>query len=160
MFNMPTGNASSWLSRMVFRGNDNLATFRFVVELNNRRIGAFTECKLPNIDWQIEKVKEGGQNEFTHQLPGQRKPTKITLKRGLGVTRDLTAWYVNTMNERIERKRVTVILMNTRRQPAITWSIEDAYPIKWTGLSLKTKSKTVAVETLVLACGRISVTMV
>lgn len=57
--------------------------FRFVVAINGIPAAVFTECSLPNIEWDILEVKEGGLNSYVHQLPGLRKSSKITLKRGL-----------------------------------------------------------------------------
>lgn len=133
------------------------AGFRFLVEVDGRRIGAFTDCTLPKVSWKTQEVKEGGLNTHTHQLIGVRKKAKLTLKRGVAVTKDLTNWYVQTLNQHVERKRITVTLLDTSREPVISWFIEDAYPIKWAGPKLQTKGKAVAVETLTLSCGRITV---
>jgi phage tail-like protein len=162
--NLKLGNASKALSTsnlvsryVVGRSKDPLPTFRFVVEINGLVVGAFTECKLPHIAWKPQKIYEGGLNTYTHQLIGQRKPAKITMKRGLGVTSHLLDWYVQTMKGQIEAKQVTVKLLNSFRQSIITWSIEGAYPMKWSGLKLNTKSKTIAISTLMLACGYIDI---
>ncbi|MEZ4661668.1 MAG: phage tail protein [Caldilineaceae bacterium] len=56
------------------------AAFRFVVEIGQDKVAAFTECTLPVLDWQIEELKEGGQNMFVHQLPGPRK-TALNAKK-------------------------------------------------------------------------------
>lgn len=135
------------------------AGFRFLVEVDGRRIGAFVDCRLPKVSWKTQEIREGGLNTHTHQLIGQRKKAQLTLKRGVAVTNDLTEWYVQTLNQQVHRKRVTITLLNAARQPVMSWFIEDAYPIKWAGPKLQTKSKAVAVETLTLACGRISVEM-
>ncbi|MCP5095695.1 MAG: phage tail protein [Chloroflexi bacterium] len=145
----------------IFRSNllsyEPQAGFRFLVEVDNRRVGAFTDCTLPKISWKTQEVKEGGLNTHTHQLIGQRKKAKLTLKRGVAVTADLTDWYMQILNQQVSRRRVTVTLLNAARNPVISWFIEDAYPIKWAGPKLQTKGKAVAVETLTLSCGRITV---
>lgn len=146
----------SGISNLV-RGNDSAAAFRFVVDMDNQRLGAFTDCKLPTLSWKTQEVKEGGLNTHTHLLVGPRKKAKISFKRGVAVTAHLLAWYAEALEMRAERKRLTVTLLDTRRRPWVTWFIEDAYPIKWRGPKLQTKSKSVAVETLTLSCGRVSV---
>jgi phage tail-like protein len=40
----------------------------------------------------------------------------------------------------------------------MNWNIENAYPAKWTGPQLKADDNTVAVETLELACGAVTIT--
>ena len=132
-----TSNIGSLVANAVGRGSDPVPSFRFVVELDDRVVGAFTECKLPHVAWKPQKIYEGGLNTYTHQLPGQRKPNKLTLKRGVGVTMHLFDWYVESMKGRFRPHVVTVKLLDARRRPAMTWSIEDAYPMKWSGLKLK-----------------------
>jgi len=132
------------------------AAFRFVVAVDGVPIGAFTECTLPSIEWDIEVVKEGGLNTFVHQLLGQRKSNKIVLKNGVAVSPDLHLWYFRTMNENFSRKMVTVTLLNPLMMPVIVMNIEDAIPVKWTGPQMKADDNTVAVQTLELACGEIT----
>lgn len=141
----------------LMRGADPLTAFRFTVELDRQVVGAFTECKLPDVSWKPQNIEEGGLNTYVHQLPGQRKPAKITFKRGLGVTNRLLDWYIEAMKGQMVPREVTVNLLDTHKNPAITWSIKDAFPMKWSGLSLKSDSKTIAIATLMLSCGDIDV---
>lgn len=129
---------------------------RFVVLVDNLPIGAFTECSLPTLELEVEEVKEGGLNTYVHQLPGRKRASRLTLKNGVGVAAGLMNWYIECMNEEIERRRVTVILLNNFFAPVMAWHIENCYPIKWTGPQLQSDSNTVAVQTLELACGAIS----
>jgi phage tail-like protein len=138
--------------------NQTFAAFRFIVDVDGKAQAAFTECTLPNIDWDVEEVKEGGLNTFTHQLPGRRKAGKVSLKNGVGKS-ELVDWFINTMSETFVRKAVAITLLDLASKPVITWNLTDAYPVKWTGPSLKSDSNTVAIQTLDLACGEISVKM-
>ncbi len=95
------------------------AAFRFVIDVDGSTQGAFTECTLPVIEWDVEEVKEGGLNTFTHQLPGRRKGAKITLKHGVG-TSELMDWYIDTMNETFTRKPLTVTLLNSQFESVVT----------------------------------------
>jgi phage tail-like protein len=134
------------------------AAFRFVVEVNGERQGAFTECTLPTLEWDIEEVKVGGLNTHTVQLPGRRKAARLTLKNGVGKSQ-LVDWYIEALKQPVERKTLAVTLLDFTLQPVITWHIEDSYPIRWTGPNLKTDDNTVAIHTLELVCGNITVTM-
>jgi phage tail-like protein len=141
------------------------ASFRFVVKIGlgtQAFHGAFVECTLPVIDWDPLEVKEGGVNTYIHQLPGRQKKTTVTLKNGLA-TGELVQWCVKAMAEQFERLPVTIILLDAQRspgtpwEPAMIWSIADAYPIKWTGPQLKTDTAAIAMQTLELACGQVTV---
>lgn len=137
------------------RGTVN-AAFRFVVSVGGERLAAFTECTLPTIEWEVEQVKEGGLNIFVHQLPGQRKPSKLLLKNGVGQG-TLLDWYIKSMDGPPPRKTVTISLLNAEKEPVITWRLNDAFPTKWQGTQLKADAQTVAVQTLELACGEVTV---
>ena len=129
--------------------------FRFVVEINNKPVGAFTECTLPVIELEVEEVKEGGLNTYIHMLPGRRRSARITLKNGVGM-RDLLAWYTKTLSGKFERKSVNVTLRDAKGSTVMVWQIAGALPVKWTGPQLNASGNTVAIETLDLVCGEIT----
>lgn len=130
--------------------------FRFVVKIDGINQAVFTECTLPSIEWDVEEVKEGGLNTYVHQLPGLRKAAKVILKNGIG-TGDLLDWYKKVMNQEYARRPVTITLLDVAHERVMDWNITDAYPIKWSGPRLKSDDNTVAVETLELACGEVTV---
>ena len=132
------------------------AAFRFVVDIDGKAQAAFTECDLPIIDLNLQEVKEGGLNTYLHQLPGQRKSAKVILKHGIGKS-DLVDWFIKVMSEEFVRKPVTIILMNSTLEPQMTWNLDGAYPVKWTGPALRSDSSTVAIQTLELVCNEITV---
>jgi phage tail-like protein len=132
------------------------AAFRFVVDIDGKAQAAFTECDLPVIDITLQEVKEGGLNTYLHQLPGQRKAAKVVLKQGVGKN-DLVDWFMQVMSEEFVRKPVTITLMNASMKPQMTWNLDGAYPVKWSGPALKSDSNTVAIQTLELVCNDISV---
>ncbi len=133
-----------------------IAAFRFVIDVEGERQAAFTECTLPTIEWEVEEVKEGGLNTYTHQLPGRRKAARITFKNGVGKSK-LLEWYMNTMSEKITRKPVTITLLDSKHNPVLVWDIQNAYPLKWGGPVLKTDTNAIAIQTLDLGCGEITV---
>lgn len=136
-----------------------LANFRFALDLGQGKgwAGVFTECKLPDVAWNVEQVKEGGQNTFVHQLPGQRKPGNVTLKYGLTKQHELLDWYADMMSEDFKStsKTVSITLLDSRGRPVLIWNLHDAYPVKVTWPELKAGDNAVAIQTLELACGRV-----
>lgn len=134
--------------------------FRFVLDIEDIPQGVFTECTLPVVDWEYKEIKEGGLNTYVHRLPGRRKLSSIALKNGVG-TSALMNWYIDTMDETFRRRQVTVKLLNAKdktQRPIMTWDIANAYPIKWSGPPLKSDDNTIAVQTLELACGSVTMT--
>ncbi|MBE2222323.1 MAG: phage tail protein [Anaerolineae bacterium] len=138
-------------------------TFRFVVMVNGAPYGVFTECDLPVVEWDLTPVREGGLNTRVHQLLGRRKEARLTLKNGVG-TSAFIAWYLSTMAGVFDtqgaglRRSVTVILLNSLKIPVMTWHIENAMPVKWSGPQLKTSENSVAIQSLELICGEITIT--
>jgi phage tail-like protein len=131
------------------------AAFRFVVAIDNMPVGAFTECTLPTIEWDVEEVKEGGLNTYVHQLPGRRKSAKITLKNGIGKAKIFLPWYTQNLHEIFTRHRVTIGLLDSLHIPIMVLNIEQAWFVKWSGPQLRTDENTVAIQTLELTCGEI-----
>lgn len=133
--------------------------FRFLVMVSGVPIAAFTECTLPTIEWEMETIREGGLNSYTHQLPGRRKVANVTLKNGVGMGLLLTLWYEQVMFELFAgaRHTVTITLMKGPLQPLMVWNMSDCIPLKWIGPQLKSDSNTLAIQTLELACGEIHV---
>lgn len=136
--------------------------FRFVVMVNGAPYGVFTECDLPVVEWDLVPIREGGLNTRVHQLLGRRKEAKLTLKNGVG-TSAFIAWYISTMAGIFDvpglglRRSVTVVLLNSLKIPVMTWHIENAMPVKWSGPQLKTSENSVAVQSLELICGEITI---
>lgn len=133
------------------------AAFRFVVSLDGTALAAFSECKLPDIELNLEEVKEGGLNTYVHMLPGQRKPGRITLKNGVGVAKDLKEWYTQAFSEQFTRKRVSISLLNPKFEAVMTLDCQNAFPVKWTGPALKSDDNTIAIQTLELAVGEVTI---
>lgn len=130
--------------------------FRYIVEINGERLAAFTECTLPTIEWELEEIKEGGLNTYVHQLPARRKSARLTLKHGIGKS-VLLDWYLNTLDEKFERRDITITLLDVTNADVATWIVRQAYPTKWTGPQLKSDSNAVAIQTLEFACGEVSI---
>lgn len=138
--------------------------FRFIVEIygdknkKNKIQGVFTECTLPTLEWEVQEIKEGGMNDYSHRLPVRQKGARLTLKNGLGVN-DLLDWCIDsiTMGESFERKAITVTLCNVSNSPLISWTMLNAYPVKWTAPGLKSDDNTIAIQTLELVGDKVTV---
>lgn len=126
--------------------------FRFEVKIDDVYSAIFSECTLPSLQVETVDVKEGGQNTFTHKLPVRVNVGTVKLKHGLTKDIQLLNWYMLVLQGKITEatRQVTVIMNDTLGQPVSIWSFTDAYPIKWTGPTLKTGDNSVAIEELEL----------
>ena len=136
--------------------------FRFGVEIAGVTTAVFTECTLPTIEWEIESVKVGGINNYVHELPGRRKNARLTLKNGLG-SQEMYARLIEAMSlGKTFRRKIDLHLWDANqpgKQVVMTWSIQNAFPIKWRGPQLKSSDNTIAIASVEFACGDIVVEM-
>ncbi len=124
--------------------------FRFTVAIDNVNNAAFTEFRMPNLQVETMDIKEGGQNTYVHKLPVRVTVGSATLRNG--ISRDLTLlnWYLQVLQGDLEHavRQVTVVMYDLQRRPIITWNFRNAYPVKWSGPTLKADDRSVAIEEL------------
>ena len=136
---------------------DPFATFKFHVEVGEIKEAAFTECSGLEIATDVFEYREGGLNEYAHKLPGRTKLSNVTLKRGFATKNELYKWYEEMekgllKGDGITRKQVTIKLYSTaKKEDEMSWTLNDAFPVKWVGPAFKSGEAAVAIETLEFA---------
>ncbi len=129
-----------------------LPKFHFQVEWGGSKIG-FTEVSGLDITTEVIEYRDGASPEYSKiKMPGQRKYSNITLKRGtFKGDNQFYAWF-NTVNlNTIERRDLTISLLNESHEPVIVWKVKNAWPSKVTPTDLKADGNEVAIESLELA---------
>ena len=129
--------------------NDPYRGFRFKVELGGIISGGFTDVSGLSVETEVETRKEGGENNFEYKLPKASKFSNLTLKRGISDD-SLWDWYKNVMYGKIERKNISVCLLNEEGAEVVRWDFQGAYPVKWDGPTLNAGTANVAVESIVI----------
>ena len=138
-------------SRGALRVDPYLA-FSFLVEIEGLVTGGFTDVDGLQAEIEVKEYREGGQNDYVHKLAGPaRYPSNLVLKRGLTDAMTLWQWCQDTLQGDVTRRNGSIVLLDATGQETWRWNFVDAYPVKWSGPSLKADSATVAVETLELA---------
>jgi phage tail-like protein len=130
------------------RPPDPYGAFRFRVEILGVQVGGFTEVSGLEREVQVEDFREGGLNDFTHKLATVTKYPNLTLKRGLADAMELWAWHQDVVNGKIDRRQLTIVLVDTAGRDTWRWIFEKAYPVKWSGASLNASTSAVLVETV------------
>jgi phage tail-like protein len=126
--------------------------FHFQVEWGGSKIG-FTEVSGLDITTEVIEYRDGASPEYSKvKMPGQRKYSNITLKRGtFKGDNEFYSWF-NTVNlNQIERRNLTVSLLNENHEPVVVWKVKNAWPTKVTPTDLKADGNEVAIESLELA---------
>ena len=126
--------------------------FHFLVDWGGTKIG-FTEVTGLDITTEIIEYRDGASPEYSKiKMPGQRKFSNIIMKRG-SFTGDnqFYGWFNTVSLNTIERRNLTISLLNESHEPIIVWKIKNAWPTKITPTDLKADGNEVAIETLELA---------
>jgi phage tail-like protein len=132
---------------------DPFATFQFKVDIGGKAVATFSECAGVEMSVKFEEVREGGQNEFVHRLPGRIEYGNLILKRGYASDNEFFEWCVSTFNrQKLQRRNVTVTLISQGLHTTIfAWTFLGAYPVKWSGPSFRAGDNAIAIESLELA---------
>lgn len=81
-----------------------------------------------------------------------QKSSNITLKRGtVAGDKEFYAWIKTVNLNTIERRDLTISLLNENHEPVISWKVMNAFPIKVQASDLKADGNEVAIETIELA---------
>jgi phage tail-like protein len=134
---------------------DPYLNFNFAVEIDGLVAGGFSEVTGLQGEVEVEEYREGGRNGFTHKRAGATKyPANIVLKRGVTDKRALWDWWRKGAAGRIERKNISIIVLDHSGQERVRWTFEQAYPVKWSGPDLRGSGNEVAAEAIELVhCG-------
>lgn len=131
---------------------------RFILEVDGVPIGRFTEAQGLNVEVDIEKIEEGGQNHFVHQRPGRMSWPNITLKRGIVDDDNLFEWFSETSGDgyaaaknSLKMRTAAITMITPKGQRLRSWNIERAFPVKWNGPSFAVTSTEVPTEELEIA---------
>lgn len=129
-----------------------LPKFYFQVKLGDTEV-AFQEVSGLDIEAQIIEYRHGNSPEFsTIKMPGIKKVGNVTLKKGVFVKDNaFWDWFNQIKMNTIERKTVTISLLDEGGAPTMVWTLNNAWPTKITGTDMKADGNEVAVETIEVA---------
>lgn len=129
-----------------------IPTFHFAVKFDDKEI-AFQEVSGLDTEYDVMEYRNGNSAEYsTVKMPGLKKASDITLKKGM--FKDDTAlfdYFAEVKMNVIARKTVTVSLVDENSKVLFVWTLKNAFPKKVTGASLNAKTSDVAIEEIVLA---------
>lgn len=135
-----------------------LPNLHFQVEWGGTRIG-FAEVSGLNATVEVIEYREGAHAEYTPmKMPGRVVYDDVVLKRGI-IENDgeFFAWFNTIQLHKVERRSVTISLLNEAHEPVMVWKLRNAFPARIEGPHLKASGNEVAIETIVLSHEGISV---
>ena len=129
-----------------------LPVFHFTVQWGGTRVG-FSEVTGLTQENQAIEYRDGSFPEYSSiKMPGLRKFSNVTLKRGvIKGDNELFDWLSTVKLNTVERRDLVVSLLNEEHSPVMVWKVLNAFPVKVEGPQLKASGNEVAIETIELA---------
>ena len=126
-----------------------ISGFHFQVEWGGTRIG-FTEVSGLTVELQTIDYREGSSLEYqVTKMSGIPQYSNITLKRGIfRADNEFFQWLNSVKMNNIDRRELTISLLDEEHNPVMVWKVKDAWPCKVEGPSLNSTGNEVAVESI------------
>jgi len=134
------------------RRDDPYLNFNFVVEIEGEAAAGFSEAELPAGRIEVVAYREGtDRTSAARLLPGRVEYGPLVLRRGFSGDAALFQWWQAVVEGNLDRRNVSVILLDEKRQEVGRWNLRRAWPAKYEPPSLRGLGNDVAIETLELA---------
>jgi phage tail-like protein len=129
-----------------------LPKFHFRVDWGGNNVG-FAEVSGLNIENKVIEYRDGVSPEFSKiKMPGMREFSNITMKRGVFRGDNEFYKWLNTISlNTVERRDLTISLLNETHEPVVVWKVHNAFPVKVQSTDLKGDGNEVAIEQIDLA---------
>ena len=129
-----------------------LPKFHFQVEWGGSTVG-FSE--VSGLDMQTKPIeyREGSNPVFSKtKMPGMKEYANITMKRGtFGGNIEFYNWFATINLNQVERRNLTISLLDESHSPVMSWSVQNAFPVKVQPSDMKADGNEVAIESIEIA---------
>ncbi len=130
-----------------------LTTLHFHVSWgDSQNTSSFSEVSGLTMEADAVDYRGGDDKSLSvMKIPGLRKYGNVTFKRGIVPAESgagLVDWYSSISAGSVDRRTVTVSLLNEERKPVMTWKIRNAWPVKIEGPGLKGSGNEIAIESM------------
>jgi phage tail-like protein len=141
---------------MATERNRPYSSFNYLVDLGDGTDdfkAGFQEVTGLGVEVTMQDYRPGNaKTNATIKLATRYKVNDVTLKRGVLGALDLIEWLNRVRNGEDARRPITIQLQSEdRKDIAMTWRLEGAQPMKYTGPSLNGKGTDVGIEELALS---------
>jgi phage tail-like protein len=138
--------------------NNLLPRFHFEVEWGGTRLG-FQEVSGLTMEVDVIEYRDGLDKEYhMRKMPGMVKYSNIVLRRGIAKgDNELFNWWQTIQLHKVERRDITIKLLDEEHNPAVVWKVKNAFPAKLSYSALESDNSDVAIESMELAHEGISV---
>jgi len=131
------------------QGDFNLS-HKFNVEIDGVTVGGVH--RVDGLEHEHEVVEyQDGDDMITHFRPGRQKPGRVTIERDWSSTKEFFNWRQTVINGKVERKSVSIILLNDAGEEALRYNLFECWPTKYHGPALNSRNSAHATESIELA---------
>ncbi len=141
-----------------------VAAFNFEVKIDGANLSV-QEASGFDVTIDTEDIKDGGYNNLVWRVPVRTKFNNLQLKKGIihGSPSQLMDWFSETIisigarDQSLTLKDITLILKDQAGSPVLTWTFNNAYPVKWSFGKFNAQENALAFETMEFAYLRYTV---
>lgn len=129
-----------------------LPVFHFQVDWGSTK-AAFSEVSGLNVEHEVIEYSDGLSPEYSSiKMPGRKKNGNITMKRGVfKADNEFYDWWNSVKLNTIERRDITVSLLDENHEPTMVWKVKNVWPVKVESPSMKADGNEAAIESIELA---------
>jgi phage tail-like protein len=129
---------------------DPLPKFMFLVEIEGINRAGFMSVSGLGDETEVRDYREGGDQSSVRKLAGLNSYSPIVLEMGSTFDTALWDWRQKVKREGAQgnRKSISIIQQDEKREEVKRWQVFDAWPSKFTGPELDASSSDNAVESV------------
>ncbi|MBN2825961.1 MAG: phage tail protein [Campylobacterales bacterium] len=123
--------------------------FNFRMEIDGIEVAGFKEISALGMESEVIEYWEGDDiNTTVKKQPGITNYSNITFKRGIAEGTDLYEWCatINDQSREVERKTVTINLLDDAGEPQKTYTLYEAWPCAYRTSDLDGSASELAME--------------
>ena len=121
----------------------------FQVEIEGLAESGFLEVSGLEGRVEVEEYREGG-DLGVRKAPGNVSYSNIVVSRGMTSSTELWDWWERVRDGDVDRRNMTIVLLDDSRQAVARWQVSSAWPVRYTAPDLNAESDDVAIETIEL----------
>ena len=122
--------------------------YNFFVEWDGIIYAGFQECSGLDTTQDAKEYREGTDPPTVRKIPGLVSYSNISLKRGITNNDELWRWRKKIMDGIVERRNVSIVLLDQQGSEKIRWNLTHCWPTTWSAPEMNATTDDIAIESL------------
>lgn len=122
--------------------------YNFFVEWDGIIWAGFQECSGLDTTQDAKEYREGTDPPTVRKIPGLVSYSNISLKRGITNNDELWRWRKNVMDGTVDRRNVSIVLLDQQGSEKIRWNLTHCWPTTWSAPEMSATTDDIAIESL------------